>query len=169
MKLFYAIRIALPELASFSEARRPAEGVTVTPAGRHHITLKMQHPYAKMGLLTVKGNQAARATGAFDVEIKGLGCFPDPVRAEVLWAGIGAGLDKLTLLHCLLPGKENFATYTPHVTLAQFAQPLDASPVVEGMKDHVWGTVRVEGFELLRSYKLNGETVYDTDYEWSFA
>jgi RNA 2',3'-cyclic 3'-phosphodiesterase len=72
----------------------------------------------------------ARATGehaTFPMTIEHAGCFPNPRRPRVLWAGVGQGAQEIITLHDALEGpllelgcyRREGRKYTPHVTLGR--------------------------------------------------
>lgn len=72
---------------------------------------------------------------AFRMSVESVGCFPNPRRPRVVWAGIGEGAAEVGALHDALEGpllelgcyrREN-RPYTPHVTLGRVEgdQPAD--------------------------------------------
>jgi 2'-5' RNA ligase len=64
---------------------------------------------------------------AFQMSVETVGCFPNPRRPRVVWAGIGAGKHELVALHDALEGpllelgcyRREERSYTPHVTLGR--------------------------------------------------
>jgi 2'-5' RNA ligase len=64
---------------------------------------------------------------AFSLSVASVGCFPNPRRPRILWAGIGEGADKLVALHDALEPpllalgcyRREERQYTPHVTLGR--------------------------------------------------
>jgi 2'-5' RNA ligase len=64
---------------------------------------------------------------AFSLEAKGIGCFPNPRRPRVVWAGIGEGAAEAIRLHDALEGplldlgcyRREERQFTPHITLGR--------------------------------------------------
>jgi 2'-5' RNA ligase len=64
---------------------------------------------------------------AFRMSVETVGCFPNPRRPRVVWAGIGEGKQELVALHDALEGplmelgcyRREDRPYTPHVTLGR--------------------------------------------------
>lgn len=125
-----------PQLASLQErvgefigrlpGARPTDGAT------RHITLKFLGSTPAARLPEVEGCCGAVAAGGgpCELRIEGLGAFPRPVGATVLWAGV---TDPAGMLGRLAGGLGRvFAPmgypseqrpFTAHVTLARFRQP----------------------------------------------
>jgi 2'-5' RNA ligase len=65
--------------------------------------------------------------GAFPMAVESAGCFPNPRRPRVLWAGIGRGTQEVCALHDALEGplqelgcyRREERAYTPHITLGR--------------------------------------------------
>jgi 2'-5' RNA ligase len=63
----------------------------------------------------------------FPVSVEHVGCFPNPRRPRVVWAGIGAGTQELVALHDALEPplldlgcyRREGRQYTPHITLGR--------------------------------------------------
>ncbi len=63
----------------------------------------------------------------FPIEAKGIGCFPNPRRPRVVWAGIGEGAEEAIELHDILETplyelgcyRREERQFTPHLTLGR--------------------------------------------------
>jgi 2'-5' RNA ligase len=72
--------------------------------------------------------------GPFPMTVEGVGCFPNPRRPRVLWAGVGDGADEVTGLHDALEPpllelgcyRREERGYTPHITLGRVTNDGDA-------------------------------------------
>jgi 2'-5' RNA ligase len=80
--------------------------------------------------------EAAAQLAAFEFSVEGLGVFPSPQRARVLWAGVDAGREKLVDLAERIsqalsargfPPEDR--PFTPHLTLARARERLPAATV----------------------------------------
>jgi 2'-5' RNA ligase len=105
----------------------------VDPA-RIHLTLAFLGDVPDRALPEVAAavSAAARRAPAMTLEVSGLGAFPDPRRARVVWAGVGGpGREALARLQADLaatladvgfpgPAREPF---TPHLTLGRARAP----------------------------------------------
>ena len=68
--------------------------------------------------------------GAFDISLKGLGCFPHSRKPRVIWAGLDGDLERMSpfrdsLQERLIPFgiKEEKRRSKPHLTLGRFRKP----------------------------------------------
>lgn len=102
---------------------------------------------------------AAAGHAAFDLEVHGLGAFPSPTRARVLWAGVSAGADETAGVAARVeealaplgipPETRPFAA---HVTLGRVREPR-AQPRLAAALDAAepFGRQRVTRVSLMRS------------------
>ena len=92
-----------------------------------HITLKFcgERPSETVDML-LDNLKSIRPTGPFDINIEGIGAFPDMVRPRVAWAGVRGDTERLfkirdevekAALKASIP-KEN-KKYTPHITIGR--------------------------------------------------
>jgi len=110
----------------------PVAGARWTEGAARHITLKFLGPTPAERLTEVEACCGAVAAGgeACELRIEGLGAFPRPARATVLWAGVtdpagmlgrlAAGLDGAFAPMGYPAEKRPFAA---HVTLARLRGP----------------------------------------------
>jgi len=128
----------------------------------YHLTLKFLGELELPMVEEVKqalGDVAGRWAGGFALELRGLGAFPSPGRARVLWAGAcgGTGLESLrhqvevALERLGFPREERF---TSHITLGR-RRSSGASPdvqlSVERHRAWVGWSGRVDRFALMAS------------------
>ena len=107
-------------------------GARWTDASSRHITLKFLGSAPARRLSEVEGCCAVAASGSEPCELRleGLGAFPRPAGATVLWAGVGDDGGMLTRLAGELDGALAPLGFSPeqrpfvaHVTLARFRRP----------------------------------------------
>jgi 2'-5' RNA ligase len=94
-----------------------------------HVTLLFLGEVGDRDLPGVCRVVAERAAGRapFAMSVETAGCFPNPRRPRVLWAGIGAGTQELVTLHDALEPplmelgcyRREERQYTPHITLGR--------------------------------------------------
>lgn len=100
------------------------------PPEKWHVTLKfLGRTWPRLvGRVEEACREAAAAVEPFEVRLTGLGVFPSPRRARVLWVGLddpGKGLGRLAagldarLADEFEPEKRGF---TPHLTVARFRE-----------------------------------------------
>jgi 2'-5' RNA ligase len=94
----------------------------------------------------------------FSLGVETVGCFPNPRRPRVIWAGIGAGAPALVALHdALEPPLQELGCYrreerqyTPHITLGRVKSDRSADLLAAALtKQAKWRGGEVEVQELL--------------------
>jgi 2'-5' RNA ligase len=110
-----------------------------------------------------------RSHRPFDVHWHGLGAFPKPNRASILWAGVSEGTSLLIDLQRSVAealaqaGFDADPRFTPHVTLARskrFGRPPDLRALLERHRDADFGIGRVSAITLMKSDCLPSGSVY---------
>ncbi|HYJ79877.1 MAG TPA: RNA 2',3'-cyclic phosphodiesterase [Longimicrobiaceae bacterium] len=160
-----AVRV---ELIAYLETalggRLPGRAV---PARNWHLTLRFlgaTDAGRRAGL--VDGLRGIRAD-AFDLSFGGLGAFPRPARAAVLWVGVDRGASEL---RALAAGIEEAArrvgfkpeekAFSPHLTLSRLHPPADVRREIASAAPFA-GSMRVEAFSLFRSHLGGGPARYE--------
>jgi 2'-5' RNA ligase len=79
--------------------------------------------------------EGLKAQSAFLLTVEKTGCFPNPRRPRILWAGVGQGAQEVCAVHDALEGpllelgcyRREERRYTPHITLGRIRgeQPAD--------------------------------------------
>lgn len=141
--------------------------------GSIHLTLKFLGEIEAASVAAVEGamqRAAAERTG-FRLRTEGVGVFPAPRNARVLWAGIGGDRDRLLSLHASLEealAAEGFSRdrrpFQGHLTLGRAKGRIPAGVLAEALSR--WESHRSEYFPvseivLYRSRLLPGGAVYD--------
>jgi 2'-5' RNA ligase len=104
---------------------------------------------------------AAGAHAPFELEVGGLGAFPTPTRARVLWAGLVGGVAPLSALAASVEDglaglgfpREDRA-FSPHITLARVREPGRAPALAEALgaaSGRRFGRFAVPEMALMRS------------------
>mgnify|MGYP005814661973 CR=1 FL=1 len=135
------------------------------PAQNVHLTLKFLGDVSPSSLEMIEQmmqSEAAQFT-AFDVQVEGLGCYPNPRRPRVLWVGLRAPAELGSLQRAIeaaaarLGYESEERDYSPHLTIGRVRQ--NASPGdlhdIRAALDEVrvgWlGTARVDAIHLFKS------------------
>ncbi len=91
-----------------------------------HITLKFLGETDKKIDIEAKIKEAVKQFSPFMVSLKGIGAFPSPKRARILWIGVKEGVKHLTDLFVALEKKihelgfeKEMRKFTPHITFAR--------------------------------------------------
>lgn len=98
----------------------------------------------------------------FDLRLETVGCFPNPRRPRVVWAGVGAGASELVALHDALEPpllelgcyRREERQYTPHITLGRVQSDQSADALTATLlKQARWrgGEVEVREVQVMSS------------------
>lgn len=116
-----------------------------------------------------KALDSLAGSGCFEVELRGLGAFPNPRRPRVLW--IGARSEKLIELmrrvRLLMGGLGFTENRKPegHVTLARLREPSDLSGLCRKYLGHLFSTFTADKLLLKESILMPDGPVYRTRHE----
>ena len=171
MRLFVGVEIApavaaaaaalVDELRRRAERLDPRARITWIPRERMHLTVRF--------IGTVDDALAAEVQAAllppipepcFDLSLGGVGAFPQSGRPQVLWAGIGAGLERLQsierdvtrrLAGVGVPAEAR--GYNPHLTLARVRERarVRSQALFAGLESTALGTTCVQAITLYES------------------
>lgn len=127
-----------------------------------HLTLKFlgEVPEGQIAAITETLSAIAQATPTFAFAVKGVGGFPDLRRPRVLWVGVEAPKELLTLHRQIEQGMERLGfapegrPYHPHITIGRVKAMQGLAPTLDILKEHadtLFGTVTVRHLTLFRS------------------
>jgi len=139
-----------------------------------HITLKFLGDVSPVNVdaLTQIIRTETDTRHAFDINITGLGSFPSPKRAQVLYIGIQASAELEALQRgiesaCARVGFESEARpFSPHLTIGRVRQRIPKSDqqkiyeILRGVKIDSLGTARVDSVHLYKSERKSSGAVY---------
>ena len=146
----------------------------VNPDGVH-LTLKFLGDVSTstVGEVSSALEAAAAAAQPFDLDLRGVGGFPDMRRPRVLWVGVGGDLDALQRLYesvesALAPlgFPPEGRAFTPHLTLARLRDGTSteerarAGAVLASLAWEEGASAPVGGVSLMRSTLGPGGAVY---------
>lgn len=136
MRLFVALELpdgVREDLARAIDALRPAaENAKWVPPENLHLTVVFlgETPSDRVSRLVEALELAAADVVPFSTSAEGVGAFPSPRRARVLWAGLAdSGGDMARVAEAVASRLEEtgipreLREFTPHVTLARFRAP----------------------------------------------
>jgi 2'-5' RNA ligase len=144
IRTFIAIPLTRPVLdhlaelqCALSRGEGGAAGRWVRPEGIH-LTLKFlgDVPSERLPAVYRAVQQACGGRQAFEIEVGGLGCFPNARRPRVIWAGVREETGQLVDLQgaieaALEPAgfRRERRAFTPHLTLARIKQRASARDI----------------------------------------
>jgi len=111
----------------------------------------------------------------FDLELQGLGCFPDYRRPNVVWVGMARGEVELrSIFNQIEPNLRNLGFppdrkgFSPHLTIARVRSGRNRQELVEAveaLKDQTLGSMTVSKVKLKKSVLTPKGPIYTTLYE----
>lgn len=146
---------------------RPLPGRAVVP-GNWHFTLRFLGETAAEAAERLRRELRGAPLGrSFPVALGGLGAFPKPRRASVLWAGVEEGAGAMRALAEAVEAaaaRAGFAAepkpFRPHLTLSRLQPPRDVSALVEE-RPPLGARFAVREVVLLRSHLGGGPPRYE--------
>lgn len=136
MRLFLAVfppaEIQHAAFGVIEALRRPGDGVSWVKPENLHYTLRFIGELGEDGARRVAeaATEAAEKSRAFAAALGGLGAFPNPRRARVIWIGMSAGGEALVALAHDLDralAKRGFGApdkpFSAHLTLGRVREP----------------------------------------------
>ncbi len=184
LRLFVGVRIsvaAAEAIAKSAEALRHAarqrglKARWVAPEN-YHITLKfLGWSHAPMvGVLDDAIAEALEGAAAFELETRGLGAFPSPAKARVLWAGASDPEGTLTDLAGRVEAAAQKLGYEaearafhPHVTIARLKRPADVTDLLEEASEQEFRGTWVDSVVLFESEVKSTGSEYVPRAIWS--
>lgn len=143
MRVFVAV--PLDEETRHRLAHLVAERIPEIPGGavdpsKWHLTLRFLGEADEVALDRIRHSfDSADLGGPFSMAWGGLGAFPRPSRASVLWVAVARGKDRLESLsdattdaleEAGFPPEDR--PFRPHLTIARIRPPEDVSDVLDG-------------------------------------
>lgn len=164
MRLFTGIDLPAPVRSRLDEVLKafsPAAAIQWSPLENLHITTKFIGEWPEAELPKLKQALAGLSRrDPFEVEIRGLGWYPNPHSPRIFWAGIHGG----EALHGLARDTEEALVrigvdaekkaYSPHLTLARIKTPVPLvrlRQAVAELPSAEFGKFPVDRFVLYRS------------------
>lgn len=160
MRLFVAIFPPADLAEALAQSAREVlagERLRFTRSENIHLTLKFlgEVPEDMLDYLVAALTPLGERHSPFEIEARGPGAFPNPRRAKVLWAGVGAGADELKALASDVEGalgplgfERERRPFTPHFTLGRARRALSLG--LDGVAIPRTGFV-AERFDLVES------------------
>lgn len=135
------------------------------PAHNVHLTLKFLGDVSSSSLDLIKQMMVSEASQfpAFDVQVEGLGCYPNIRRPRVLWVGLKAPSELASLQRAIevaaarLGYESEERDFSPHLTIGRVRQNASSGDVhkirtaVESCKIGSLGTAHIDAVQLFKS------------------
>ena len=146
------------------------DAIRWVPSHNMHLTLKFlgNAPISHLDFLKQMLTQVADSTHPFDLQIGGIGSFPNSNRPRVLWVGLHAPAALVTLQKAIEEGAQRLGyekeerPFSPHLTLGRVRQGMDGKVLqkignaLSTIQLGKIGTARVDSVHLYKS-DLNSE------------
>lgn len=139
-----------------------------------HLTLRFLGDVPEKQIEEVKNvtRDAGKITDPFDLEVNGVGVFPHLDYIRVIWAGVGEGRERTTIIRQRLDknlAEINFPPenkeFTPHITFARVRSGKAKNKIanlVREMSDENFGICHVDAIELRKSKLTQKGPIYST-------
>lgn len=183
IRLFAAIKLSevlereletLEEMLRSATLMRPVRWVAPENI---HLTVKFlgQVEAARIADLSAALSNSAQSVLPFTLTVRELGCFPNSMRPDVIWAGLGGQLTEAAEL--VRRVEETFAAigfarekrpFSPHLTLGRVrreARPADRAAIgsyLERIPTQDYGTITADSIHLIKSDLRPSGPVYTT-------
>jgi len=168
------LKLKLAQLEDQLKSNRQPWVKWVSPEGIH-ITLKFLGNIAveMTGAITKAIEEATQGMSPFQLEVKGLGVFPNLRRVQVAWVGVIGEVDKLSQLQkrietSLIPlgfAPESRA-FTPHLTLARLRDQASLDErqrfgqLIASTEFETASAIEVDAVSLMRSQLTREGAIY---------
>lgn len=177
MRLFIAVDISETVRAAVSAKQSQFKQVNADVAWvkpeNFHLTLKFlgEAPDGQLGDIKGALDLAASSHAAFEMELRGMGCFPDRGAPRVVWVGAGdvrnamaalAG-DIEEMMATLGFGRER-RDFTAHLTIGRVRGPRGAERLqrqVDAETETSFGRCPVDEVRLYKSTLAQGGSIYE--------
>lgn len=140
-----------------------------------HVTLRFLGEISPELLQDIENAMKEVPIQSFQMELKGLGCFPSPSRINVIWIGIEKGAQKLgAFFNQLEPQfrklgvKPDNKGFSPHLTIARVKTGRNKERLrqfLDEMRDYEVGNMTVNSIRLKRSVLKPSGPEYSTIFE----
>lgn len=157
MRTFLAIPLPAAMQAEMEAVGRCFSGLRPQKAETIHLTIRFLGEIHDADRVAEALAPVAAAHAPFDLELRGLGAFPNPRRAQVLWVRVAEGQMQAGALaagveNALLPlgFERERRVFKGHVTLGRFRTPRRLAPE-ELSETRSFGRARADRLILFRS------------------
>lgn len=159
MRTFVAIEVPQEFKAGLAAVRDRLRGAGADASWSNpdavHLTLKFlgEIDGERVPQIMRALESAASGTGRFRLHGEGVGTFPNPAAARVVWLGVAGDVDRLLALQAAVEGaladvgvERDSRPYTPHLTLGRIRRIRTRDAWLAALAEV--GGVRLPGFEV---------------------
>lgn len=158
------------DLSDFLEPRRD-QGIPWIDPAQWHVTLAFMEavPERRVDDLVARLDEAGAKRRPFTLRLGGVGAFPDPIEARVLWLGLrnGAGVAQTGELERLAVNVRAAASsagapvdgtpFRPHLSLARLKRPVEATRWLRILDTYTSSAWEVDSVDLVSSHLREGQ------------
>jgi len=137
-----------------------------------HITVRFLGEIPLAMIERVYNEMTKVVFSPFDIEVKGLGAFPSMRHINVVWAGIGRGINELrSIYYQLEPNLQKIGLrpddkgFSPHITIARVRSGRkreELAEIIRRYEDYKFGVVRAKCLRLKKSVLTPKGPIYST-------
>ncbi|MEM2092260.1 MAG: RNA 2',3'-cyclic phosphodiesterase [Candidatus Bathyarchaeia archaeon] len=137
-----------------------------------HVTIRFLGEIPLTMIDRVYGEMSKIVFSPFDIEIRGLGAFPNIRHINVIWAGIRRGLNELrNIYYQLEPGLQKLGLrpddkgFSPHITIARVKTGRkrdELAKLIKEFENHEFGIIKARCLRLKRSVLTPHGPIYST-------
>jgi 2'-5' RNA ligase len=137
-----------------------------------HVTMRFLGDIQPDMVEKIHGEMKQVAFSPFDVDIRGVGAFPNTKNARVVWAGIQQGADELrNIFNQLEPRLRKLGSrpdpkgFSPHITIARVRTGRNRTELarcIDELADHEFGILRADCLKLEKSLLTPRGPIYST-------
>lgn len=179
LRAFIAIPVEKQEIVSNLQAaqkklKKSGASIKYVERENFHILLKFLGQVSKKEISAIHSclEEAINPYNSFNIEIKGIGCFPSLNYIRVIWAGVSEGKRQVgslagsiedSLAKISIPKEER--EYLPHLTLGRMRSGKNKNEVkkiVKRKRNEKFGQMRVKEIKLFRSKLTRKGPIYST-------
>lgn len=184
MRLFFAINFPEDVRAAIRDAsrfvRETAPSVRWTTPDKLHLTVRFlgEVDPDRAEAVAAAGASVARRHGPVELQLGGIGAFPNPRKPRVVWMGVERSPRLELIAHeleeaiALLGFEPEGRAFRPHVTLARVREE-NQREVARALADvpdvDLGDPVLAESLELMRSVSGAGGSKYQVEHSWPLA
>jgi len=149
MRLFLGIELPEPLVAEIGRVqsllRASGADVRWVEPGNAHVTMKFlgQVEPARVAAIDAVLAPVIASHPRHELELIGVGAFPDEARPRVIWAGVEGAIRELAALHVAVDAtleplgfEREHRRFSPHVTLGRVRRPHGLKPLSTAIRDH---------------------------------
>jgi len=180
IRSFISIDITEKELLDrLAELQRQLSGSeadlkTIKPENIH-FTLRFLGEVDPSTLEAVRRDMATVKFNHFDMNLRGVGVFPNLNRINVIWVGVSKGEDEVRMLSAKLESalkgtglRPDAKGFTPHLTVARVRTGRNKdrlAAIVSQLKEYEVGSMDVTSIQLKKSVLTPQGPIYSTIFE----